>query len=466
MNSKKKMTIFGASLAGLACQFAVAQPTSPVEEGDIAFGLSRSDANLTLELVRGGSLEYNWLSTTWVQSAEFDNLGGNTHNGRGNLLGMNFGDNVNGATLWSIATNGTDNASIIYQFDGTGGELLTRGGGLSVSTGNTKVAMIGYDSGALNILDYTAGDGSGNGSASLNVEESAFAAAGATQGTTWASDDIVLCALLSFTIGEVDVVSYEVSTGNDNTLATITGLAGGSQFTDIDFNTAVSPYVYVTHSSFDNGTTNTLVIYDPSDWSEVNRVDLSTSCDTLREISLGFNNEEPALFMSMYGGDDNDPGPYIDVLDLSNPGSIADNSSVDYYRSTVDSSFNGIDYALTAVPGDPGDCISLAIDQLVAGQTTAFSVSNLNPGQKAAIVWGTNFGSTNGSAFGYCYEFGINGVNQSRLIGQPTANGSGVATFNQFIPGGLSGFDVLFQAAAQGTCPDSCMSNILDETVQ
>jgi hypothetical protein len=116
--------------------------------------------------------------------------------------------------------------------------------------------------------------------------------------------------------------------------------------------------------------------------------------------------------------------------------------------------------------GGPTDCITLSLDRLVAGLRSTWTVSNLTPGQRAAIVWGTNLNGTSGQAFNYCYDFDIGGVSQARLLGQPAADANGDATYGRNIPGNLTGFDVYFQAAAQFTCPDPCMSNLLDETVQ
>jgi hypothetical protein len=46
------------------------------------------------------------------------------------------------------------------------------------------------------------------------------------------------------------------------------------------------------------------------------------------------------------------------------------------------------------------------------------------------------------------------------------ADGGGNATASKTIPGNVAGLRVLMQAAMQGTCPDECMSNLLDMIVQ
>ena len=456
------------TLSGFIGGAALAQNGGPIQQGDIAFGLSQFDPALSTQLVRGGALQGSWTTQNFLQGMEFDNLGGNSHNGRGNLLCLNFGTSSGGGTLWSLATDGTDVATQLYAFDGTN-ETLTRIGGLSVSPDNTKLAQIGNDSGSLILLDYTAGDGSGNGSVAPLTEVTFFGASGSTQGTTWLDNNTVLAFLPSFTIGDADLVSYDVTNGNITTLASITGLAGGSAFTDLDYNPAVSPFVYASYSSFDGATHNTLAIFDPTDWSLVNQIDLSLSMETSREMALGFNNSVPTLYMSSYGGDNADPGPWIETLDLTNPGSLLDDSSVDFYRAVgVDSAFNGLDYALTAV-GGPTDCFTLDVQNLVAGQKASFGLSGGTPGARAVTVYGLQPGTTKvNNVSGYCATFGIKGVSQSKVLGglNRSFDANGNISFQIPIPGNAAGTSVLFQSAMQGTCPEECLSNLVQQVVQ
>lgn len=119
------------------------------------------------------------------------------------------------------------------------------------------------------------------------------------------------------------------------------------------------------------------------------------------------------------------------------------------------------------IRGQVDQCLMLSLDQLVAGQSTNWTATNAEPGFRVAFVWGTSPGVTNVNNFGgYCASFNIQGVNQARLLGQPAADGSGVATVSRMIPGNASGIDVIFQAAQQGTCPDQCMSNTVSGTIQ
>jgi subtilisin family serine protease len=122
-------------------------------------------------------------------------------------------------------------------------------------------------------------------------------------------------------------------------------------------------------------------------------------------------------------------------------------------------------YAALSAMG-PSDCITLSVANLVAGQSATWTVTGVTPGVRAAVVWGTQGGTTNVNNYaGYCCTFDIQGVNNSKLIGQPTANGGGVATVSKSVPNNVSGLKVLMQAAEQNTCPNECVSNLLSETI-
>ncbi len=467
MNFTKCGMVLAASMSsGLGLTPAIAQNGGPSGAGDIALGLSRSDESLTMEHIRDGALVGNWTGTGWIQSVEFDNLDGKSHNGSGNLLGLNWGGS-SGGVLWSMSTDGSDTASQLYAFDGS--EVTqTPISGLSVSPDNQHVAVVGYGSGALILLDYVAGDGSGNGSTTLKYEETFFAGVNMTQGTCWLDNDTVIGFVAGLVAGDFDIVTFDINSHVQTTEISFSTLTSGSNFMDVDYNPLVSPYVYATHSGYDGAGHNTLIVIDPTDWSVVNEVDLTGSADTLRENSLGFWNDAPALYFSMYGGDDLDPGPWIDVIDVSSPGSIADDSSVDFYRSTVDSSFNGIDVALT---GDDiiSDCITLDVANLVAGESATFTITGGTPDVKAVTVYGFQPGNTPvNNVAGYCVNFDIKGVSQSKVLGglNKKFNGSGNIQFNLPIPSNSAGTNVYFQSAMNGTCPEECKSNLVQEIIQ
>jgi hypothetical protein len=349
---------------------ALAQVGGAVQPGDIAFGLSRFDPIETALRARKCESLGGWQQLSFLQSMEFDNAGG-SHSACGNLLALNFGatpasgDPTTGGGLHVLATDGTDSADSIYQFHvDAGGIESTRVSGLSVSPDNNRVAVFAYDTGSVIVFDYDAGPKPGSGSEAGvfdPIRLLSAAPAFTTQGTAWLDND----SFLLYRRGAGDSLGTQVvrgdisgSTITATVVATITVPAGGSQFLDIDYNPVVSPYVYCQHSSFTTATINTLTILDPADWSVVNTVNLSTSMNTAREIALG---PDKTLYMAAYGGADA-PGPIVDVLDVADPDSIADNSSTDCYQAVderdvpISSSFNGMDVAVESCNGGPPPC--------------------------------------------------------------------------------------------------------------
>ncbi len=114
-------------------------------------------------------------------------------------------------------------------------------------------------------------------------------------------------------------------------------------------------------------------------------------------------------------------------------------------------------------------CLDLVVDNLVAGQQATFTITKGTPGANAATVYGTKPGQTSVDDYaGYCATFGINGVKPDKVIGglKRTFDNNGKITFNLKIPPSTLGADVLFQSAQHGTCPDQCMSNLVEAIVQ
>jgi len=119
--------------------------------------------------------------------------------------------------------------------------------------------------------------------------------------------------------------------------------------------------------------------------------------------------------------------------------------------------------------GIPGDCLTLAVQNLVAGERAQFNISNGTPGVRAVTVHGFRPGSTRVvDVAGYCATFGIRGVNQSSVIGglNQSFDNNGEISFSLPIPTNAQGRAVLFQSAERGTCPDECMSNLVEQVVQ
>ncbi len=364
---RTKGSLIAAAVA-LATPMAWAQIGGPVQAGDMALGLSRATPSETAQLVRNGQLIGGWEQTQFLQSMEFDNLNGLSHNARGNLLALNFGATSTGGALHSLATDGTDAAQQIWAFDGNQG-ALTRVGGLSVSPDNTRIAVQGYDTLSVYILDYQAGNGDGTGAAINGVIEGAFAfMPGGTQGSTWFDHDTVLLYTFDFNfeINETQLWRADIVGGNVNySLMTdnIVVPGGSSQFADVEYNPLVAPWVICSYSSFAGTTQNRLTFINAQTGAILRQISLSTSLNTAREIALG---PDGRLYLGAYGGSDA-PGPVIDTIDLDANGDgtidnndlplIADNSSVDYYQAVgILSSFNGLDVAVEGGMGcDPCD---------------------------------------------------------------------------------------------------------------
>ncbi len=115
----------------------------------------------------------------------------------------------------------------------------------------------------------------------------------------------------------------------------------------------------------------------------------------------------------------------------------------------------------------PSSCLSLDVDNLVAGQVATWTISGAFPGEQVVVVYGFDAGSSIFSGLrGYCASFGIAGINRpARVVGVALADGGGVAAITREVPGNAGGVALKFQAAMRGTCPEECLSDILDAVV-
>ncbi len=114
------------------------------------------------------------------------------------------------------------------------------------------------------------------------------------------------------------------------------------------------------------------------------------------------------------------------------------------------------------------ECLDLEYDQLIAGERTLFTITGGKQGARGVTVYGTRAGQTVvDNVAGYCATFGIKGVNQNKIIGGANLkfNSAGLIRFGVNIPNSASGLPVFFQSAQQGTCPDECMSNLVEAVV-
>ena len=352
MTYRKVVALLFVGFAFISAQAQVTQP------GDVVFGISDSDPALSIELVRGpasgtGTVTADiWNDNPFIQSMEFDNTGGISHNASGNLLGLNFGAPDSTGQIYSFSTTDASVTTGNLLGDTTaldGGLSVSRLSSLSVSPDNSKIAVNGYDRGSVIVYDYTPGDTAGNGGAIENLRESSLNLLYLTdtQGITWIDDNTVAAFATDGSIYEVDATTMD-STFAGNVPFPMNDAA--SPYTALVYNEDVSPYLYASRSFFEDGTTtNELFVLDPANgYSTVHQVDLSTSANTLREIAL---DQDGNLFFTTFGGE-------ISVLQdvVSDPTSIADNSSTIWYTSDVFAGFTGLDVAHgTPVTGIDGD---------------------------------------------------------------------------------------------------------------
>ena len=357
-------------LVGVLASTAHAQS---IMAGDLVLGLGSSDGMANIELARGPAVEmggvnvpFGWNQAS-LQAIEFDNLNGISHNPQGNLLGASFGGGApSGGAIFSVGTCSTASETIGNTV-GLGGSGITETplGGLSVSPDNSKIALVGYNTGSVIVYDYTAGDCTGSGASLSNARQTEEGTVQdfTTTGTTWLDNNNILT--LSAT---GDVIMVDATTMESTIVANVEVVPeASSRFTDSEYNPTVAPYLYLSYSTFTDGaTTNRLFVLDPSrGFDDVISIDLSTSSQTLREIALS---AEGHLFIGQFGAP-------VDVLLNADQADFDDNSSLDWYAPIGGSSFSGIDVAVglpIVTPGVTCDfdgdevCNTVDIDMLTA----------------------------------------------------------------------------------------------------
>ncbi len=124
-------------------------------------------------------------------------------------------------------------------------------------------------------------------------------------------------------------------------------------------------------------------------------------------------------------------------------------------------------FSTTSNIAQADDCFPMKAITLVAGEMGMWKVGALKPDSEFVIVWGTRLGnSVVKDVQDYCATFGIGGISTKRILGQGTADSFGTGVIERKIPSGTAGLTVYTQAAARGTCPDECVSNIVESTIQ
>lgn len=115
-------------------------------------------------------------------------------------------------------------------------------------------------------------------------------------------------------------------------------------------------------------------------------------------------------------------------------------------------------------------CLGLTIDNLVAGETATFTVTGGEQFERTIIAWGypgspeSSFQNVNGWCATFGFDINFNG-SKIRIVAAGAFDQDGVFTSNRNIPASRKGFDIMFQAAKKHTCPDECMSKVIQRII-
>jgi len=216
--------------------------------------------------------------------------------------------------------------------------------------------------------------------------------------------------------------------------------------------------------------------------------------DVFEPYDIEFDAEAQAIFWS-------EPGPslikraepdganveVVFVADAIAPAGLALDTSREYIYFTDNRTLRvwRIDYDLTIMEPlyggdlvDPAfidlqlndsaeDCLSLEVADLVAGETATWTVSRGAPGAGGVIVWGIGGPPTAfDDVLGFCATFDFRVRGERQVVRYVRFRADGTARIARRIPQSLSGFDIQFQAAEQGTCPEACMSNVIRTVIE
>jgi len=383
----------------------------PVEKNVVAFGGSEGDVAQNMRLyfgehVPGGGTagaEEVLGDLTFTQSVEFDNYDGVSHNPEGNLLGLNFGTTAAGGDLYVYATQPDCNGEpgfVVAEFNGLPGNLpLSRVTGLSVSPDNTKLAVYGYDTFSIYVLDYTVGPDVGRGgsmaasvSLSQTINLSGIITANETLGTAWLDNDTILWIDQNGNLYTVPLAGAPTLVRPNPNPATAISVA------DVEYNPEVSDVIAVAVGEFSGGTINTLYLVDRDgvdnipgngdDFSLIqqNGADFTdhsaAGTGTFREIAWDCDGN---LFVGTFAESSNRVNiRYLEDLAVT-PSGVSDNSSIIWNEMGAGqelTNFSGLDVALGVeecpCPGDVnGDGIRNGLD--AQGFVDCLLGTNTNP---------------------------------------------------------------------------------------
>jgi hypothetical protein len=408
-------------------EYDLTPPAAPVlpQAGDIVFGLNTPRSKSSIELVRGPSTAgggaepapFGPWQTMVQRSVRFDNLGGTLHNVQGNLLGVGesaisgTSSSANGGSIWSSATQGTAPFTTPRLLAKTGSVTptfasmtATRLSGLSVSPDNSKIAVVGTDSGKVLVYDYTAGNGvDQSGAALANARETATSemTITRTQGTAWLNNSTALALNVDGKLYEAAVDSTSVTTTEKASLTLVDTPTASALY----YNTAASQYVWAMLSGFSSTGTNTLYVLDPAANYAVVGTPYSFSLgvgptfgDTAREIAL---NADGDLFISTFTTGATSAKIYVLEDAAANAATLNPASTVLWYTSTgvPFSNNNGIDVGFAATGPAAGD---YNLDGSV--NAADYVVWRKDPGSHGGAggydIWRQNFNNPPGSGSG------------------------------------------------------------------
>ena len=384
---------------------------------------------------------------TFIQSIEFDNANGVSHNASGNLLGVNFGNSFTGFEVFNLATDGTSNSESVWSIvEATGGTrgmnpngawLSQRGGGLSVSPDNSYVAWGNFDTGQLWVHDYSAGatPGSGAGASISGARRTALGdgngnagtlnalAQSVTQGTAWLNDTTVVAFNGFGELITLDVSGHAGGT-EDGTLAGFmptemtnwrvanSEVAFSAQTTDIEYNPLIDPnHIYASVTKAGTFESELFAFnYTPSTGAiSLNRsISWSNPANAEREPrEIAFDREGNLYFSGYAGGGTTDSNNLVMVL--PNATDIAGWDEADvvvFFNTSINAGFNGMDVALgpdapDGVLGDyNGNDVVDAADYVLWRKGGPLLNEGDNPGtvdQGDYNFWRARFGATSGS---------------------------------------------------------------------
>ncbi len=415
--------------------------------GDIVFGRSVGPATNSAGNPDGDSFRvYDKSSGTWspgpgwttnyIQSVEFDNSGGFSHNASGNLFGADFGSasGFQGVKIYNFATDGSANSEKVWSIaDATGGAglegtdpagawLNEQGGGVSISPDNSYLAWTDYTTGQIYVHDYSAGATPGTGSGATlsgprrtglgdgngNPGSDSALLPASTSGTAWLSNTTVVAFNGYGELITVDVSGVAGGT-EDGTLAGFqpaemtnwkianSEVSFTAQVTDVEYNATVDPnHIYASVTTASTFLTK-LFAYDYNPGTGA--ISLNTTLDVPnspilrepREIALDADGN---LFFSGYAGSGSDNI----IMELPNATNIAGWNEANvavFYTSPDYASFDGMDVAVSdsgggGLAGDfNGDNIVNAADYTVwrNGLGSTYTPADYD-------VWKSHFGET------------------------------------------------------------------------